>query len=104
MQWKQRETGPPGVITTRRPLADRETTARRQGRSNVACRKARSKMQTEREIVSRWIEERAAERDAPALTWVFQRAAWGLLQCYPPDVGKYTLVAAVQGIIGVEPE
>ncbi len=56
-------------------------------------------IQPEREIVSRWIEDRAAERDAPALTWVLQRAAWGLLQCYPPDVGKYTILAAVRGIV-----
>jgi hypothetical protein len=66
--------------------------------------KARSKMQTEREIVSRWIEDKTAERDAPALTWVLQRAACGLLQCYPPDVGKYTVSAAVQGIFGDEPD
>jgi hypothetical protein len=61
-------------------------------------------MQTERKIVSRWIEDRAAERDSPALTWVLQRAAWGLRQCYPPDVGKYMVLAAVQGILGDEPE
>ncbi len=60
--------------------------------------------QPELEIVSRWIEERAAERDAPALTWVLQRAAWGLLQCYPPDVGKDMVLAAVRGIVDGEPE
>ena len=65
--------------------------------------KARSKMQTEREIVSRLIEDRTAERNAPALTWILQRAAWGLLQCYPPDVRKYTVLAAVQEIFGDEP-
>lgn len=48
----------------------------------------------EREIVSRWIEERAREKNAPALTWALQRASCGLLDCYPKGHGKDIVSAA----------
>lgn len=34
-------------------------------------------------VIVRWIEDRTQEYDAPALTWLMQRAAFGLMQCYP---------------------
>lgn len=37
----------------------------------------------QREIVSRWIEDRAGEKDVPALAWLLHRCIGGLLRCYP---------------------
>lgn len=33
--------------------------------------------------IAEWIEARAREKDAPALTWLLQRSVHGLLRCYP---------------------
>ena len=56
----------------------------------------------EREIVSRWIEERGKERDAPALTWCLQRTLYHLLDCFPPEARRDVLWGMVRTVIGPE--
>lgn len=57
----------------------------------------------EREIVSRWIERKAQERDVPALTWLLQRTCEALMACYPSatrEANTQMIVRHVETILG----
>lgn len=57
-----------------------------------------------RTIVAQWIEARGQERDAPALSWVLQRAGSALLRCYPAGQGRDALWGLFRTIAGPEEE
>ena len=48
------------------------------------------------ESVSRWIEGRAAEKDAPSLTWLLKQAVKAVIECYPPGQGADIVWAVVR--------
>lgn len=58
-----------------------------------------------REIVSRWIEDRARERDAPALAWCLQRCISALMTAYPSatyEDNAAMILAHVKTVLGGE--